>query len=128
MKESFTHLKHCILSPEQIQRLYEHLSEREFIERNITSDEFLFLLSGSGTPTVKRIKWKASITLLSIYLYEIRDPLYRPEWSIAERIFENIKASSLRDNHSRPASKDASRSFDTFFDNQKDVRNLISSW
>ena len=128
MNEPFAHLKHCILSTEQIQKLYEHLLEREYIERDITSDEFLFLFSGSGAPTVKRIRWKASITLLSIYLYEIRDPLYRPEWSIAEHIFENVRASSLRDNHCRPASKDASRSFDTFFDNQNDVRKLISSW
>ncbi len=68
MNEPFAHLKHCILSTEQIQKLYEHLLEREYIERDITSDEFLFLFSGSGAPTVKRIRWKASITLLSIYM------------------------------------------------------------
>ena len=128
MNESFAHLKHCILSPEQIQRLYKHLIEREYIEHDITSDEFLFLLSGVGLPTDKRIKWKASITLLSIYLYEIRDPLYRPEWCIAERLFDNVKACSLRDNHSRPVSKDSSRSYDTFFANQKEVRTLIASF
>ena len=121
------HFSHCFLTADQVKKLRLYLLDKGYIDGECTEGEFLFLLKGIGEPTNKRIVWKASVTLLSIFVYELSDPLLGPEWTVAGKVFANVKVSSLRDSHNRPFSRDSSRSFDTFFRNQKEVQSVISA-
>lgn len=121
------HFKHCILTEEQVKKIRLYLINKGLVDDSNTEEDFLYLFKGVGNPTCKRIVWKSSMTLLSILVYEIRDPFYRPEWIVAEKVFADVKARSLRDIHSKPFSSDSSRSFDTFFSNQKEIRQVVST-
>ena len=125
MEQVIPHFRHSALNETQAKKLWAHLIDEQLIDSELTSDDFVYYICGIGDQPSHKINWKSSKILLSIYVYEIGDRNFRPEWCVAEKIINNITASSLRDNHSRPFSKDCSRSFDSFFENQKRVRSLI---
>jgi hypothetical protein len=127
MEQLTPHFKHSLLDESKAEKLWRHLIDAQLIESDISSDEFVYYICGVGKQPSHKITWKSSKVLLSIYVYEIGKRDFRPEWCVAERIINNITASSLRDNHSKPFSKDCSRSFDSFFENQKRIRALIEA-
>ena len=103
-----------------------HLVQGEFIAQETNEQDFLYFFTGMGDEPEAKLQWNSSVILLAIYIKAIGDPNYRPEWCVAENVFEGVKASSLCDNYSKPYSNDSSRSFETFFENKKRIEALIA--
>ena len=126
-KIEYNIFKHSALNQNQSKRLFEHFINEGLIDQNTAENDFLYYFCGVGNEPLEKLKWRASVILLAIYIKAIGDHDYRPEWKVAENVFEGIKASSLRDNYSKPFSKDSSRSFEAFFDNKRRVETLVAN-
>lgn len=126
-KIEYKYFKHSVLNQEQAKKLMKHLIKESLIDPDTNEQDFLYYFSGTGCEPIERLKWQSSVILLAIYIKAIGNREHRPEWKVAENIFEGISASSLSDNYSKPFSKNSSRSFDTFFENKKRVDEVIAN-
>jgi len=127
MKTELTFFKHCILNETGVLLLRDHLIKENLIDDKSTEEDFIYFFCGKGNCPSMKIVWKSTVTLLSIYIFSIKDADFRPEWTVAENVFEGVSAASLRDMHSKPFSKDSSRSFDSFFEAQRVVTQTIEN-
>lgn len=115
------------LSMPQLQKLFQHFVEEGNLSPETNESDFIYYFSGIGEEPQTKLHWESSKTLLSIYIKELTGMNSRPEWRFTDGIFDNITASALRDLHSRPYSKDTSRSFESFFEAQKKIREYLST-
>ena len=111
----------------QLKKLFQHLIDDGCLSPETNESDFIYYFSGIGQEPLTRLHWLSSKTLLSIYIKELTGTNSRPEWKSTDSVFDNVSASALRDLHSRPFSKDASRSFDSFFESEKQVRTYLSA-
>lgn len=109
----------------QLKRLFEHFVEEGYLSPDTREQDFIYYFSGVGTQPQTKLHWLSTKTLLSIYIKELTGNEGRPEWKYTDGVFDNATAASLRDTHSRPFSKDTSRSFDTFFEYQRQIRDYL---
>lgn len=126
MENKAPHFKHCTLSDNQVSNLWKHFIVNGYINEQTSEADFLYYFKGVGEPAIRKITWQASLTLLSIYIYEIHARSNRPEWSRCGNIFENVKGTQLCDIHCKPNSNDPTRSYESFFNQQKEVRAVIA--
>ena len=111
----------------ELERLYILLTEEGCLDPSTLFDDFVYFFSGKGKQPINKMKWKKTKTLLAIYMVELTDSNKRPEWVIAGEVFEGVTASSLCDLASKPYSKNAKGSFDSYFSNKLKINKLVSS-
>lgn len=121
------YFKHIWLDEEELESLYKDLIDKDYLDCRTGFSDFLYFTKGIGERPKYKMKWKASLTLLSIYIFEMGDACYRPEWCIAEQVFEGISATSIRDLHSACKSRNSSRSFNKFFNDSSNVRAFLNN-
>jgi len=110
----------------QLKKLFVHFIDEGNLSPDTAEQDFIYFFSGTGSKPQTKLHWLSNKTALSIYIKELTGNSGRPEWKYTDDVFDNVTAASLRDIHSRPFSKDASRSFDTFFIRQQQIQKYLS--
>ena len=121
------HFTKITLSKGQLHQVYTHLIESGCLANDTQEQDFYYYFTGEGIEPGVKLVWLQSKTLLAIYVKELTGKSSRPEWRAVDDIFSGISARTLRDLYSKPFSKDTSRSFEKFFEDQRSVQKFLAS-
>lgn len=114
----FEHIK---ITKDKLEALHQVLINKGWLHEQTSVSDFVYYFSGIGSIPSNKIIWKASKTLLSIFISCIEND--NPEWVIAEQVFVDTTAKSLKSLLSIVANKHP----DSYSSKNKEIKSIINS-
>ena len=115
------YFKHSKITTDKLEGLYKVLISKGWLHEQTLQSDFVYYFSGIGDIPSDKMVWKASKTYLSIFISCMEND--NPEWVIAEKVFCDMTAKSLKSLLSIAYNK----SVDSYYEKQKEIQALINS-
>lgn len=115
------YFKHSKMTTDKLEGLYKVLVSKGWLHEQTPQSDFIYYFSGIGDIPSDKMVWKASKTYLSIFISCMEND--NPEWVIAEQVFCDMTAKSLKSLLSTAYNK----SVDSYYEKQKEIQALINS-
>jgi len=92
-KDDVPFFEGMILKDNQVKPLFDELINRKWLDIRTDYADFLYYFKGQGTKPFEKMIWRGKKTVLCLFLKEFE---YEPEWTVAEAVFEDVSANSLK--------------------------------
>lgn len=118
-KEKVLFFQEMMLKESQVEPLFEEMKKRKWLDIRTDYADFLYYFQGKGEKPADKLIWRGKKTILCLFLKEFE---YQPEWAVAEAVFEDVSAKSLKTMAGK--NYQDNNTANAYWEHQKEVRAL----